>query len=111
MDLWRKIYHISFFKVVTNFLVSNNNGGAFVYSTHDIGCNQLITLLEGERCPLRSPKVYIVRKQEHVLPDVNLPSFLTSVSIYTMNTHLKFLSLTGMIIESLRLEDADDIWV
>ena len=111
MNLWRKIYHISFFKVVTNFLVSNNNRGAFVYSTHDIGCNQLITLLEGERCPLRSPKVYIVRKQEHVLPDVNLPSFLTSVSIYTMNTHLKFFSLTGMMLESLRLEDADDIWV
>ncbi|XP_073232617.1 ganglioside GM2 activator-like [Porites lutea] len=46
--------------------------------THDIGCNQLISLLEGERCPLRSPKEYIVRKQEHVLPDVNIPSFLTS---------------------------------
>jgi len=93
MDLWRKkisLKHFSF-KIVTKFPVSNNNGVLFLYSTHDIGCNQLITLLEGERCPLRSPKEYIVRKQGHVLPDVNLPSFLTSVSIYAMNTHLKSL--------------------
>ena len=85
MDLWRKIYlkHFSF-KIVTKLR-------AFLYSTHDIGCNQLITLFEGERCPLRSPKEYIVRKQEYVLPDVNIPSFLTRVSIFTMNTHLKSL--------------------
>ena len=87
----KNIFKTFSFKVVTNFPVSNKKRRAFLYSTHDIGCNQLIALLEGERCPLRSPKEYTVRRQEHVLPDVNLPSFLTSVSIYTMNTHLKSL--------------------
>ena len=87
MDLWRKIY----LKHFPLKLLQKQKRRAFLYSTHDIGCNQLIALLEGERCPLRSPKEYTVRRQEHVLPDVNLPSFLTSVSIYTMNTHLKSL--------------------
>jgi len=44
---------------------------------HNVGCDQLIGLLEGEQCPLQ-PKDYIVKQQSVVLPDISLPSFLTN---------------------------------
>ncbi|KAL9986892.1 hypothetical protein ACROYT_G001101 [Oculina patagonica] len=49
----------------------------FGQCTHNIGCDQLVGLLEGAQCPLKRG-VYEVKKQTHALPDVPIPSFLSN---------------------------------
>lgn len=48
-------------------------------STRDIGCDQMVKLLEGAQCPLRNGE-YVVKHQTHKLPNVSIPSFIKNVS-------------------------------
>ncbi|KAL9986891.1 hypothetical protein ACROYT_G001100 [Oculina patagonica] len=45
--------------------------------TLDIGCDQLVGLLEAVQCPLKQG-VYAIEKQTLALPDLPIPSFLKS---------------------------------
>lgn len=48
-------------------------------STRDIGCDQMVKLLEGAQCPLRNGE-YVVKHQTHKLPNVSILSFIQNVS-------------------------------
>lgn len=58
------------------------------FSTHNIGCDQLVGLLEGAQCPLKHG-AYVVKQQTHNLPNVPIPSFLSNVS-YVIKINFNF---------------------
>lgn len=47
----------------------------FGHCNRDIGCADLVKLLEGAQCPLQNGE-YVVKTQTHKLPDVSVPSFI-----------------------------------
>jgi len=47
----------------------------FGQCNRDIGCDEMVKLLEGAQCPLKNGE-YVVKHQTHKLPNVSIPSFI-----------------------------------